>query len=75
MTLFHQINFRDGVQKEESYELLNIVTEHFREKLASEITKGSKIEDDVFWKEFLDKKSRFIEMIRHGIEKKEEDDG
>jgi len=41
-------------------------------KLASELTNDEKHSDDIYLDDFFDKKSRFLNMIRYGIEKKEE---
>lgn len=66
--LFNDIFLREGVDPEEAYELINIVSEYFRMKLAAELADEKKLSDDGYWKEFFDKKSKFINMIRYGIE-------
>jgi len=71
MNLFDEINFREGVNREEAFELINIVTEHFRIGLASQVVDENKMSDEVYWENFIKKKRRFIDMIRFGIEKKE----
>ena len=37
----------------EAYELIHVVSEHFRMKLAAELTEVKKLDDDVYWKDFL----------------------
>jgi TetR/AcrR family transcriptional regulator len=66
--LFDEISFREGVDPEEASELINIVSEYFRMKLAAELTDENKLLDDMYWKGFFEKKSKFINMIRYGIE-------
>ena len=70
--LFSEISFRDNVNPKEAYELINIVSEYSRMKLAAELTNDEKLLDDICWDDFFDKNSRFLNMIRYGIEKKEE---
>ena len=72
LKLFNEITFREGVNQREAYELINIVTEHFRIGLASEIVEQNKMSDDEYWENFIKKKRRFIDMIRFGIEAREE---
>jgi len=69
--LFSEISFKDTVNPKEAYELINIVSEYFRMKLTSELTNDEKLLDDIYWDDFFDKKSRFLDLIRYGIEKKE----
>ena len=66
--LFNDISLREGVDPEEAYELINIVSEYFRMKLAAELADEKKLSDDGYWKGFFDKKSKYINMIRYGIE-------
>ncbi len=69
--LFNEIPLREGVDSKEAYELIHVVSEHFRMKLAAELTEVKKLDDDVYWKDFLKKKNTFIDMVRYGIEKKD----
>lgn len=66
--LFDEIPLRKGVDPDEAYELMNIISEYFRRQLATELTEENKLMDDRSWKEFFDKKSKYINMIRFGIE-------
>jgi len=71
--LFNEINFREGVDPGEAFELINIVTEHFRISLASEIVDETIMSDEAYWENFIAKKRRFMDMMRYGIEKKKEE--
>ncbi len=66
--LFEKIPLKSGVDSEDAYELINILSEHFRMKLAAELTDDKKLSDDTYWKNFFDKKNKYINMIRYGIE-------
>ncbi|MCD4657727.1 MAG: TetR/AcrR family transcriptional regulator [Planctomycetes bacterium] len=67
--LFNEIPLKDGVDSKEAYELIHIVSEYFRMKLAAELTEVKKLNDDVYWKDFVKKKNAFFDMVRYGIEK------
>jgi len=68
MKLFNKISLREGVDSREAYELIQVVSEYFRMKLATELTDTKKIYDDGYWKDFFAKKNSFLEMVRFGIE-------
>jgi len=68
--LFDEIPLRDGVENEQAFELVNIVDNHFRKKIATELTDEKKILDDEYWKDLITTKRKFLDMIRFGIEKK-----
>ena len=68
--LFDDIPLRDGVDSEHAYELVNIVTAHFRKRIAIELTDEKKMQDDEYWDELLARKREFLDMIRYGIERK-----
>jgi TetR/AcrR family transcriptional regulator len=67
--LFDEIPLRDGVDSKEAFELIHVVSEYFRMKLAAELTEVKKLNDDVYWRDFLRKKKAFFDLVRHGIEK------
>ncbi len=52
--MFDQLPIREGVDKEQAYELINIVSEHFRKQLATDLADESKLSDDQYWKSFFD---------------------
>lgn len=73
--LFDDIPLRDGVENEHAFELVNIVMAHFRKKIAIELTDEKKILDDEYWDDLFNKKRKFLDMIRYGIEQKGGCDG
>jgi len=68
--LFDEISLRDGVDNEQAFELVNIVDNHFRKKIATELTDDKKILDDEYWEDLITTKRKFLDMIRYGIERK-----
>lgn len=68
MKLFNKISLRDGVDPKEAYELIQVVSENFRMKLAAELTDTKKMYDDGYWENFFEKKNSFLDMVRFGIE-------
>lgn len=68
--LFDDIPLRDGVNNEQAFELVNIVMDHFRKSIATELTDEKKILDDEYWENLFIRKRKFLEMIRYGIERK-----
>lgn len=70
--LFKEIPLRKGVDWNQAYELINLVSEYFRKKLMAELSDESKITDESYWQKFLDQKNAFINMVRYGIEDKKE---
>jgi TetR/AcrR family transcriptional regulator len=68
MMLFNKISLREGVDPKEAYELIQVVSEYFRMKLATELTDTNKMYDDGYWENFFEKKISFLDMVRFGIE-------
>jgi len=68
MKLFNKISLREGVDPKEAYELIQVVSEYFRMKLAAELTDTKKLYDDGYWEYFFEKKNSFLDMVRFGIE-------
>jgi AcrR family transcriptional regulator len=68
--LFDDIPLRDGVNNEQAFELVNIVMDHFRKSIATELTDEKKILDDEYWENLFIRKRKFLDMIRYGIERK-----
>jgi TetR/AcrR family transcriptional regulator len=68
MKLFNKISLREGVDPKEAYELIQVVSEYFRMKLAAELTDTKKLYDDEYWEKFFEKKNSFLDMVRFGIE-------
>ncbi|MBI9013093.1 MAG: TetR/AcrR family transcriptional regulator [Clostridiales bacterium] len=69
-TLFDEIPLRDGVESEQAYELVKMVDDHFRKKIATELTDDTKLQDDEYWEKLIFRKRKFLDMVRYGIEKK-----
>ncbi len=72
--LFGQLALRDDVDSVEAFELIQIVDDYFRKKIASELTDVSKILDDEYWDKLIIKKRNFLKMVRFGIEEKGRDE-
>lgn len=66
--LFDEIPLREGVNNQEAFELVNIVADHFRKKIAAELTDEKKILDDEYWENLFSSKRKFLDMVRYGIE-------
>ena len=72
--LFNELNLRKDVDESHAYELISIVTQYFRKRVAIDLTDSDKIYDEKYWKNFFDKRKEFLNMIRYGIEKKNRSD-
>ncbi len=68
--LFDEIPLRDGVDNEQAFELVNIVMDHFKKRIALELKDEKKLLDDEYWDNIFDEKRKFLDMIRYGIEQK-----
>lgn len=68
MRLFNNIPLREGVDPKEAYELIQVVSDYFRMKLAAELTDPKKMENETYWENFFEKKNSFLDMVRFGIE-------
>jgi TetR/AcrR family transcriptional regulator len=71
--LFSELKLREGVDREQAYELVGIVTQHFRKKVAIDLTDEEKLYDEKYWKDFFDKRKKFLSMIRYGIQIKDKE--
>ncbi len=69
--LFHQIPLRSEIKEEEAFELVSIIDNYFKKKIAIELTDETNLLDDNYWENLLLKKKTFLNMIRFGIEQKE----
>ncbi|MCH4888112.1 TetR/AcrR family transcriptional regulator [Acidaminobacter sp. JC074] len=68
--LFDEIDLRDDLESDQAYELVEVVNNHFRSLISKELTDMDKLMDDDYWADIFEKKKRFLNMIRYGIEKK-----
>ncbi|MED1742243.1 TetR/AcrR family transcriptional regulator [Bacillus swezeyi] len=65
--LFAKVPLREGVDREEAFELVMVIMDHFEQKFLAEVS----TEDDFYpakSRRLLDKQNRFLNMIRFGIE-------
>lgn len=65
--LFAKVPLRKGVDRRQAFELVMLAIEHFEQKYLAEMTEDTEL-DPGHVRRFLRQRSRFLEMIRHGIE-------
>lgn len=68
--MFNELNLKEGIESTEAYELVGIIDDYYRKKIAKELTDENKLHDDSYWEDLIDKKKRFYDMIRYGIQEK-----
>jgi AcrR family transcriptional regulator len=68
--LFEKVPLREGVDREQAFELIGITMDYFKKKCLLELTDENKLLDETYWQCFFDKKNSFLNMIRYGIEQK-----
>ena len=68
--LFGRVPIRDGVDPDQAYERIGIVSEHFRKKCPEEMADDETTTDDIYWDAYFARTKAFTEMIRFGIERK-----
>lgn len=66
--LFDKVHLRDGVDRNQVFELINITLDNFNKVYLSELIDKDKLLDETYWQSFYDKKRSFLDMIRYGIE-------
>jgi AcrR family transcriptional regulator len=66
---FQKVPLRQGVDRDEAFELIMLTLDYFDEKYISRFLAVEQL-DDTDLEQFLAERNRFMEMIRHGIEKK-----
>lgn len=66
--LFAKVPLREGVDREEAFELIMLANEHFERKFLSEIAEDREFDED-YNRRLLDERNRFLNMIRFGIER------
>ena len=71
--LFGRVPIRDGVDPDQAYELIGLVSEHFRKKCLEEMADDDTTIDDNYWDGYLARTKAFTDMIRFGIERKGEE--
>lgn len=71
--LFESVRLVDGVAREEAFELVMMVIDAFDQMFLEEIS-FEKEPDDAQVERFLEKRNRFLSMVRSGIEKRRDGD-
>jgi TetR/AcrR family transcriptional regulator len=66
--LFAKVPLREGVDREQAYELINAALEHFEKKYSEEINDKNEF-DEAYVKRLLEERTRLLDMIRFGIER------
>lgn len=66
--LFQSVPLREGVDRDEAFELIMLTLDYFDEKYLSHFLNAERLEDADLQR-FLAERNRFMEMIRYGIEK------
>lgn len=67
--LFESVPLREGVNRGQAFELIEITLDYFEKTYLSELTDEGDL-DETYWQHFLDKRNSFLNMIRYGIEQK-----
>ncbi|MTI55740.1 TetR/AcrR family transcriptional regulator [Geosporobacter ferrireducens] len=66
--LFQNVPLREGVDREQAFELIMLTLDYFENKYFGELT-DEKALDETYLQSFLDERNSFLNMIRYGIEK------
>ncbi|ULL18731.1 TetR/AcrR family transcriptional regulator [Paenibacillus sp. H1-7] len=65
--LFDKVPLRDGLDRDQAFELIMIALEHFEKKFLLDVSQIEAV-DDEYVQHYFDKMNRFCNMIRFGIE-------
>ncbi|CDQ20072.1 DNA-binding transcriptional regulator, AcrR family [Halobacillus karajensis] len=66
--LFEKVPLRDGVNREQAFELIMMTMKHFEKKIVSDLNEHVEF-DTSYNQRLLEERNRFLDMIRHGIER------
>ncbi|MED2944924.1 TetR/AcrR family transcriptional regulator [Bacillus swezeyi] len=66
--LFEQVPLKEGVDRDEAFELVMVMMEHFEQKFLSEVRAEHDF-DPAYNRRLLEERNRFLNMIRFGIER------
>ncbi|AOT71950.1 TetR/AcrR family transcriptional regulator [Geosporobacter ferrireducens] len=66
--LFQNVPLREGVDREQAFELIMLTLDYFENKYFGELT-DEKALDETYLQSFLDERNSFLNMICYGIEK------
>ncbi len=67
--LFDKVPLREGVDREEALELIQVTMDYFEKVYLSQLTNEGEL-DEALWQNIFDKRINFLNMIRYGIEEK-----
>lgn len=65
--LFEKVPLRDGVDRKQAYQFVQMTLAYFDDKYFSESTEDDEL-DEAYFQRFLDERNRFLEMLRYGIQ-------
>lgn len=66
--LFCQVPLRKGVDRQQAFQLIEITLKYLENKLLTEATDKTEL-DEKYLEGVIDEMNRFMDMIRHGIER------
>lgn len=66
--LFSQVPLREGVDRQQAFQLIEITLKYLENKLLTEATDETEL-DEKYLECVIDEMNRFMDMIRHGIER------
>ena len=66
--LFTRVPLKRGVDRNAAFELVMLAIDHFEQKYLTEMTEETEL-DPRHVRRFLRERSRFLEMIRHGVQR------
>jgi len=69
--LFDKVPLRDGVDRNQAYEFVQMTLDYFDEKYYP-ASAADKDLDDAYFQQFLEERNRFLEMLRYGIQERSE---
>lgn len=65
--LFEKVPLRDGVDRKQAYQFVQMTLAYFDDKYFSESVEDDELEEQYFQR-FLDERNSFLEMLRYGIQ-------
>jgi len=66
--LFEKVRLREGVNREEAFELIMLTLDYFDNKYLSGFADNENLEE-MYLRSFLEERNNFLSMIRYGIQK------
>lgn len=65
--MFEKVPLRDGVDRKQAYQFVQMTLGYFDDKYFSEAMEGDE-PDEEYFKRFLEERNSFLEMLRYGIQ-------